>query len=160
MSTIRNNRVKFEDIVRVYQQTMVSFIGTMVFWNLYPAWFCLILLVIPWPLIMCQKCRDGLLTKVFAAKILNTISYLQFMIAVSILTFAFTNYEVQAIYEHKQAAKAHGMAGLSEHQFGRKLRTERNWWISLFASVCWVVVYVLNKRTRELERLRAEVKAK
>ena len=73
-SRLRNQGTKNVASVDLYGA--VENIGTMVFWNLYPAWFCLILLVIPWPLIMCQKCRDGLLTKVFAAKILNTISYL------------------------------------------------------------------------------------
>ena len=136
---------------------MVTFIGTMVYWNLYPAWLALALLVVPWPLRCCQRIRANVMDSVLSMKIIGSIPFMFAIISISVLTFGYTNYELKAIYQQQLYG-----GGNNHHvrSYERKLKLERNWWIALFSSVCWLCVYVLNERTRELDKLRAQLKNK
>lgn len=151
---------------------MASFIGTMVYWNLYPSLFCLALLCVPviernavWPLPLFKRVREGLLTHgILAVKFVGNFNYCQFVALISFVVFAWVHKELQSTYESKQINNAASVGSTCEDD--RKnlavrmslLKLERNWWIALFSVVCWIVVYVLNERTRELEKLQEKKK--
>lgn len=89
--------------------------------------------------------------------VIGSIPFMFAIISISVLTFGYTNYELKAIYQQQLYG-----GGNNHHvrSYERKLKLERNWWIALFSSVCWLCVYVLNERTRELDKLRAQLKNK
>jgi len=115
---------------------------------------------VPWPLRFCQSVRNSLLADgILAIRCIGKFNYLQFVIMVSFITFGWTNFELQSVYEINKATQGGGGGGHQKlHARVFRLKLERNWWIALFSVVCWICVYILNERTRELERLRAETK--
>ena len=133
------------------------------YWNLYPAFFCLVLLLVPLGYFQfLQTIRTFILDKLLGMKIPGlAIVYLHFVILVSLSVFGWTHYELGRIQSRfplfaNEINKITGHADPSPHLYARRLKLERNWWIALFASTLWITVYVLNQRTKELEELQRD----
>ena len=144
--------------------------GTMMYWNLYPAFFCLVLLLVPLGYFQfLQTLRTFILDKFLGIKIPGlSIVYLHFVILMSLSVFGWTHYELGRIQSRlssmpyvdplfaNEINKITGHADPSPQLYARRLKLERNWWIALFASTLWITVFVLNQRTKQLEELQRD----
>lgn len=134
--------------------TMALFVNV-----LFPIPFvCLLLLCLPLPAFCnytIKKFITTIIDKVLFVKVLGSVNLYQMAVVISAILFGLTTYETVKVTERLHNA----VDGIREEKLNcLRLRYERNFWISLFSMVLWLILYKVQMLSVDNSRFRMQLK--
>mmetsp|Transcript_21581 Transcript_21581/g.46160 ORF Transcript_21581/g.46160 Transcript_21581/m.46160 type:complete len:175 (+) Transcript_21581:107-631(+) len=153
-----------------YEQIFVTTIGSMMTWG-HMIWiffpiplFCLVLLLMPLPRNL-EKYGTGLVERIFFTRVSVgplIIRLVNVSIGLSLLIFAMASKTIQRGFgsAHVPCGGNHCPFHTGETMWYRKaarFRAERNFWLSLFTLVLWLLVYNIYSLKKQIVKLRGDL---
>jgi hypothetical protein len=132
---------------------------------LFPVpFFCLLLLCLPLPKSYSSFIRKyviGLVDKVLFTDIAGGMNLYRISTILSALLFLASSWETTRAASKLATSRDFDHLSMKEEKLlCNKWRAERNFWISLFSLVLWLILFRVYTMTKELEVVKADLKEK